>query len=57
MPEEREPGWYWVRSHRGAPWHPRRWFVARDGDQGWLDRPWDWQPFEVGEKIESPEDQ
>jgi hypothetical protein len=50
MPEERAPGWYWVRAFRGAPWHPRRWYVARDGDAGGMDRPWDWRPFEVGEK-------
>jgi hypothetical protein len=55
--EGREPGWYWVREYRGSPWHPRRWFIGKTGDRGWLDRLWGWEPFEIGPKIESPEDQ
>ena len=44
-------GYYWVRPIENGPWKIVEWRVSTDGDCGWLGKPYDWNPAEVGESI------
>ena len=44
-------GYYWVRPIVDGPWVIHRWDMSSDGDCGWLGKPYDWNPAEVGERI------
>lgn len=53
---DRLGGYYWVRPITDGPWVIQRWDVSEDGDCGWLGKPYDWNPAEVGERIPHPDE-
>lgn len=50
----RTPGHYWVRAIPDGPWIIVAWYAAKDGDEGWIGKPIDWEPAEIGPLIDPP---